>query len=73
MIEMIRLTNLRRVSTKVTVSDEHSVVSTNTELMHTYCVSVLPSKYSQISGTLTYSKSMGSVHTPKYIKIVIII
>uniref|UniRef100_A0A8W7Q278 Uncharacterized protein n=1 Tax=Anopheles coluzzii TaxID=1518534 RepID=A0A8W7Q278_ANOCL len=43
-------TNLRSVTTSVTVSEEHSVVSTYTELMHTYCVSTLPSRYSQVMG-----------------------
>lgn len=30
--------NLRSVTTRVTVNDAHSVVNTNTELMHKYCV-----------------------------------
>lgn len=30
--------NLRNVTTSVTVNDAHSVVKTNTELMHKYCV-----------------------------------
>lgn len=30
--------NLRSVTTSVTVNDVHSVVRTNTELMHMYCV-----------------------------------
>lgn len=30
--------NLRKVKTRVQVNDEHSVVRTNTELAHKYCV-----------------------------------
>lgn len=36
--------NLRSVTTRVTVNDAHSVVSTNTELMHKYCVKQLAIK-----------------------------
>lgn len=35
-IEKMRLTNLRRVTTSVTVRDVHSVVRMNTPRMHTY-------------------------------------
>ena len=41
---MIKLVNLRKVSTSVTVKEAHSVVSTNTEFMQTYCVSMLPNR-----------------------------
>ena len=41
---MIKLVNFRKVNTKVTVNDVHSVVRTKTELIHTYWVSVLPIK-----------------------------
>lgn len=35
-MEKMRLTNLRRVTTRVTVRDVHSVVRMNTPRMHTY-------------------------------------
>lgn len=35
-MEKMRLTNLRRVTTSVTVSEVHSVVRMNTPRMHTY-------------------------------------
>lgn len=35
-MEKMRLTNLRRVTTSVTVSEAHSVVRMNTPRMHTY-------------------------------------
>ena len=35
-MEIMRLKNLRNVTTSVTVSDVHSVVKINTERMHTY-------------------------------------
>lgn len=35
-IEKMRLTNLRRVTTSVTVREVHSVVRMNTPRMHTY-------------------------------------
>lgn len=50
-IENSNDTNLRNVTTSVTVSDEHSVVSTYTELMHTYWVTTLPIMYSHWLGT----------------------
>lgn len=38
MMEKMRLKNFLKVTTKVTVSDAHSVVRMKTPRMHTYCV-----------------------------------
>jgi hypothetical protein len=52
--------NLRKVRTSVTVNDVHSVVSTNTELIQTYWVSVFPIKYNHKMGIVKYTKSTNS-------------
>lgn len=44
MIEKINEKNFLKVITSVTVRDVHSVVKTNTELMHRYCVRTFPIK-----------------------------
>ena len=43
---MIRLMNLRSVTTSVTVNDEHSVVSTNTAFIQMYLDNVKANKNS---------------------------
>lgn len=50
MIENSNETNLRSVTTKVTVRDAHSVVKTYTERIQRYCVTQFPIKYSHIIG-----------------------
>lgn len=45
-------TNFRRVTTNVTVNDEHSVVKTNTEPMHMYCVKQLAMIHTHAIGSV---------------------
>lgn len=52
-MEKMRLTNLRRVTTRVTVREAHSVVRMKTPRMHTYLWGALrrfPVDYREISG-----------------------
>lgn len=63
MIENINEKNLRSVTTSDTVSDEHSVVKINTELMQRYCVKQLPINKIQTIGndTPTMGMAIGSL------------
>lgn len=61
-IENSNDTNLRNVTTSVTVNDEHSVVNTNTEPMHMYWVRQLASSQTQAIGiTMPGTMVEGSV------------
>lgn len=61
-MEMSSDTNLRSVTTRVTVNDEHSVVNTNTEPMQMYCVTQLASSQIHDCGKLMpKANSVGGV------------
>lgn len=60
-MEKRRLTNFLRVTTNVTTREGHSVVRTNTPLIHTYCVTQLLRMYSQSLGTAIPANETGSV------------
>lgn len=61
-IENSNDTNLRKVTTSVTVSDVHSVVNTNTEPMHIYCVKQLAMSQIHAIGRVIPGKTVaGSV------------
>lgn len=49
-MDIIRLMNLRSVTTRVTDKDENSVVRTNTLLMQTNCVTQFPNIKNHILG-----------------------
>lgn len=64
-MEKTRLTNLRRVTTRVTTKEGHSLVRMKTPLIQMYCVIQLPRMYNHILGTAmlgsTYANVTGSV------------